>query len=89
LDTRKEIKQSELSRRMRLGKMLSEEGKEKQTHSNKGKKFSQSTREKMSKAHLGLKPSEATKQKMRDTKQRKRQERLATYIASNAEKEAP
>lgn len=83
------LKQSELSRRMRLGKMLSEEGKERQPNPDIGKKASESTREKMRKSHLGKKPSEATKQKMRDAKQRKRQEKLANSIASNAEKEAP
>jgi NUMOD3 motif len=83
------LKQSELSRRMRLGKMSSEEGKERQPNPNIGKKASESTREKIRKSHLGKKPSEATKQKMRDAKQRKRQERIANSIASNAEKEAP
>lgn len=79
----KRMEQSEVSRRMRLGKILSEESKRKIRQDKTGKIFSLETREKMRKSHLGRKLSEATKAKMRESRKRLKEQRKEKQLPSH------
>ncbi|PWN33166.1 uncharacterized protein FA14DRAFT_56326 [Meira miltonrushii] len=84
----KRMKQRETSRRLRIGKVLSEESKKDMKPKKTGRIVSDATREKMRKAHLGHKPSEATIQKIRETKKRTREQRERKSDKQPPDKEA-